>query len=111
MKKIEDEKPTTHMFPSGPDATTNNKKSYLNQISSLVVDMFVVDQKRNKDVELSVWLMKTQEQVQQPDVFGRFPCKFPVCPKSFALHGKLKKDHEAKHNPPVPVTSTEYTHP
>ena len=63
--------------------------------------MFVVD------VELSVRSMKTQEQVQQPDVYGRFPCTFPGCPKSFAHHGQLKKDHEAQHNPPVPVSSTD----
>ena len=108
MKKIDDENPTMHMFPSAPGTSTDDKKAYLHTISSLVVDQFVVDQKRNNDVEISVQSMQ-QGQDQQPDVYGRFPCRFPGCSKTFAHHGKLRKDHEAKHDPPVAITCS-YAH-
>lgn len=55
----------SHLNPMPPQII----KNLTSQIASLVVDMFVVDQKRNKDVELSIRSMKTQEQVQQPDVY------------------------------------------
>ena len=41
MKKMDDEKPIRNMFEG--TSTTDNKKSYLHHISSLVVDKFVVD--------------------------------------------------------------------
>ena len=53
MKKMDDEKPIRNMFEG--TSTTDNKKSYLHHISSLVVDKFVVDQKRNTDVEQSLY--------------------------------------------------------
>ena len=104
MKKMDDEKPIRNMFEG--TSTTDNKKSYLHHISSLVVDKFVVDQKRNTDVEQSLLSMQ-EDQDQQPDVYGRFPCRFPGCSKTFAHHGKLRKDHEAKHNPLAPVPGSD----
>ena len=57
-------------------------------------------------LEVSVQSIQ-QDQDQQPDVYGRFPCRFPGYPKTFAHHGKLHKDHEAKHNPSVAVTGSD----
>ena len=56
-------------------------------------------------MEQSVQRME-QEQEQGVNADGRYPCRFPGCPKTFAHHGKLRKDHEAKHNPPVIVNET-----
>ena len=82
MKKLDDDEPTMHKFPSAAHTRTDDKKVYLQKISSLVVDQFVVDHKRNTDMEVSVQSMQ-QDQDQQPDVYGRFPCRFPGCSKTF----------------------------
>ena len=55
-------------------------------------------------MEMSV--QSIQQDKDQPDVYGRSPCRFPGCSKTFAHRGKLRKDHEAKHNPPVAVTGS-----
>ena len=94
MKEMDDEKPIRNMFEG--TSTTDNKK----------VDKFVVDQKRNTNIEQSLRSMQ-EDQDLQPDPSGRFPCRFPGCSKTFAYHGKLQKDHEAKHNPLVPVPSSD----
>ena len=57
-------------------------------------------------MEQSVQRME-QEQEQGVDADGRYPSSlFPGCLKTFAHHRKLRKDHEAKHNPPVIVNET-----
>jgi hypothetical protein len=88
MKKLDVNEPTMHKFPSAAHTRTDDKKVYLQKISSLVVDQFVVDHKRNTDMEVSVQSMQ-QDQDQQPDVYVQFPCRFPGCSKTFAHHGKL----------------------
>ncbi|XP_028404057.1 uncharacterized protein LOC114526731 isoform X1 [Dendronephthya gigantea] len=97
MQKI-DEEPSKHKFSTTASASLQERKSYLNNISSLVIDEFVIDQRRNSDVEESV--NSIQEDLQT-DIHGRFPCRAPGCTKTFAHAGKLRTDHEAKHNPPV----------
>ena len=102
MKKIDDQEPTTSTCKLSSNATVEDKKIYLNKVSALVVDQFVVDQKRNLDVEKSVKKMQSD---LQTDVYGRYPCRYPGCSKTFANPGKLRKDHEEKHEPPVPDES------
>ena len=102
MKKIDDLEPTTSTCKLSSNATVEDKKIYLNKVSALVVDQFVVDQKRNLDVEKSVKKMQSD---LQTDVYGRYPCRYPGCSKTFANPGKLRKDHEEKHEPPVPDES------
>jgi len=33
----------------------------------------------------------------------RFKCRAPGCNKDFAHDGKVRRDHEAKHNPPAVI--------
>ena len=42
MNKVDDQEPTTCKL--SPSATVEDKKSYLNKVSALVVDQFVVDE-------------------------------------------------------------------
>ena len=102
MKKIDDLEPTTSTCKLSSNATVEDKKIYLNKVSALVVDQFVVDQKRNLDVEKSVKKMQSD---LQTDFYGRYPCRYLGCSKTFASPGKLRKDHEEKHEPPVPDES------
>ena len=109
MKKIDDLEPTTSTCKLSSNATVEDKKIYLNKVSALVVDQFVVDQKKNLDVEKSVKknldVEKSVKKMQsdlQTDIYGRYPCRYPGCSKTFANPGKLRKDHEEKHEPPVP---------
>lgn len=96
-----DASPSTNVFPFEDNATDSNKKSYLNKIASLVVDTFVVDKERNRSMEEAV--TTAQQQQEKPNANGRFPCRFAGCPKTFAHAGKLRRDHEAQHSPPVDV--------
>ena len=79
------------------EKSKSEKKNWLNNIATQVVDKFVDDQKRNKTIEQS---MLTVEKELKVDPNKRYPCRFPGCPKSFAYNGKTRRNHEAKHTPP-----------
>ena len=102
MTKMDDPEPTTPEFklPSGQDHDA--KKTYLGKVSASVVDQFVVDQKRNCDVQEAA---KKHQRDQQKNVYGRYPCRYPGCSKSFVNPGKRRDDHEAGHVPPVSIES------
>ena len=100
------EKPTKNVFPNQEDASTKQeKKHYLHKIATLVVDEFVIDQERNRKIMQSVQLLEHERQAkeQEIDAEGRYPCRSPGCTKTFAHDGKLRRDHEARHNPPVVI--------
>ncbi|KAJ7354909.1 Translation initiation factor [Desmophyllum pertusum] len=44
-----------------------------------------------------------KEQQAMTDQHGRYPCRSPGCSKTFAHDGKLRREHEAKHNPPIVI--------
>ena len=98
MTKMDDPEPTTSACILPTDPTIEDKQIYLNKVSALVVNQFIVDQKRNADVQKAA---KRIQRDHQTDVYGRYPCRYRGCSKSFANPGKLRKDHEAKHDPPV----------
>lgn len=100
MNNIDDLKPTENVFADGPRVTIQAKKKYLHNISTLVIDSYVIDKDRNKNMEKTVQSIQ-QEEAVNPD--GRYPCRFPGCTKSFAQNKKLRKDHESSHNPPLVV--------
>lgn len=79
-----------------------NRRHYNHKIASLVVDNFVIDRKRNKDMQQSVQSMQ-QQQEELTDFDGRYMCRFPGCSKTFSTMEKLRKDHESKHNPHVAI--------
>ena len=100
------EKPTKNVFPNQEDASTKQeKKHYLRKIATLVVDEFVIDQERNRKIMQSVQLLEHEQQAkeQEIDAEGRYPCRSSGCTKTFAHDGKLRRDHEARHNPPVVI--------
>ena len=97
-----DEEPPVNKFPVGSDATNGERRNYLNSIASEVVDSFVIDQTRNRNMEDVVKKMQLKEK-EIPNVDGRFKCRSQGCLKTFAHPGKLRRDHEATHNPPPEV--------
>ncbi|CAB3993979.1 Hypothetical predicted protein [Paramuricea clavata] len=46
----------------------------------------------------------TQQELNQE---GRFPCRFPGCPKSFKYNGKNRKKPELSPDPPVNVATSD----
>ena len=109
MSSLDDEKPTKNAPPDSTDATDVAKKSYLRRIASLVVDTYVIDQQRNLDIQQSVQIVEHEQGARQQEITvdregrRRFKCRAPGCHKDFAHDGKLRRDHEAKHNPPVAI--------
>lgn len=100
------EKPNKNVFLNQEDASTKQeKKHYLHKMATLVVDEFVIDQERNRKIMQSVQLLEHERQAkeQEIDAEGRYPCRSPGCTKTFAHDGKLRRDHEARHNPPVVI--------
>ena len=98
MTKMNDPEPTISACILPTDPTIEDKEIYLNKVSALVVNQFIVQQKRNADVQKAA---KKIQREHQTDVYGRYPCRYRGCSKSFANPGKLKKDHEIKHDPPI----------
>lgn len=96
MKSIDD-KPTANTF-SGGDSDERGKRDYLRNIASTIVDTHVIDKNRNNYMVDSVRNIEQEQEV--PNEQGRFVCRFPGCTKSFAHAGKVRKDHEAMHDPP-----------
>ena len=87
------------------NATKQVKKACLRKIASTVVDDYVVDQERNENIMRSVQVIEHEQHAreQQVNAQGRYPCRSPGCSKTFAHDGKLRRDHELKHNPPVVI--------
>lgn len=104
IDSLDDETPTKNVLDES-FATKEEKAVYLRKISSIVVDDFVIDQKRNEDILKSVQVMQNAQQSKKREVNseGRYPCRAQGCPKTFAHDGKLRSEHEASHNPPVVV--------
>lgn len=104
LGSLDDERPKQNVPPPA-DATREAKKGYLRRLAAGVVNTFVIDQLRNQAVRESVLVMQRQQEVRQEDVTpeGRYKCRAPCCDKTFAHDGKLRRDHEAQHNPPVIV--------
>ena len=97
MKKLGDN-PTCELG-HGINATRLEKAAHLRKIAVAVVDGYIIDEKRNKDILQHVQTMEDNQRTNVVDVAGRYPCRANGCPKTFAHDGKLRTDHEASHNP------------
>ncbi|KAL9977726.1 hypothetical protein ACROYT_G015164 [Oculina patagonica] len=62
---------------------------------------------RNEHVMQSLEVLDHEEQAkeQQVNTEGKYPCRSPGCSKTFAHDGKLRREYEAKHNPPAMIDS------
>ena len=87
------------------NVTKQAKKACLRKIASIVVDDYVVDQERNENIMCSGQVIQYERHARehQVNVQGRYPCRSLGCSKTFAHDGKLRRDHELKHNPPVVI--------
>ena len=77
---------------------------YLKKVASIVVDEYVVDKNRNEDILRHVQQMEKSKTNAQRNSDGRYRCRARGCGKTFAHDGKLRRMHEANHNPPVDVS-------
>lgn len=108
MTKL-DESPTKNVIPNGLESNSpkSEKKTYLRKVASLVVDTFIVDQKRNQEIEQSCQCLDEEQQKNAVNADGRYPCRHPGCQKTFAHDGKKRRDHEQQHNPPVAINQVD----
>ncbi|XP_048585321.1 uncharacterized protein LOC116620823 [Nematostella vectensis] len=70
-----DEQPTQNVLEGGTDAT--KQEDYFRKLAALVVHTLSLT---------------------------RYPCRFLGCSKSFAHDGKIRREHEASHNPPLVIS-------
>ena len=99
MNSLDAKNPTQNVLVT-ENATKQAKKACLRKIASIVVDDYVVDRERNENIMRSVQVIEPEQHAreQQVNAQGRYPCRSPGCSKTFAHDGKLRRDHELKHN-------------
>lgn len=104
MNSLDAKNPTQNVLVAD-NATKQAKKACLRKVASIVVDDYVVDQERNENIMRSAQVIEHEQHAreQQVNAQGRYPCRSPGCNKTFAHDGKLRRDHELKHNPPVVI--------
>ena len=104
MNSMDAKNPTQNVLVT-ENATKQAKKACLRKIASIVVDDYVVDRERNEKIMRSVQVIEHEQHAreQQVNAQGRYPCRSPCCSKTFSHDGKLRRDHELKHNPPVVI--------
>lgn len=97
--------PTKNLPPNPDGATSDAKKAYLRRIATLVVESYIIDHHRNEKMRQSVAIIQYEAAARQQELTadGRFRCRAPGCRRSFAHDGKLRRDHEAGHRPPVVI--------
>ncbi len=76
---------TTLHFPKDTPKSISNKRKYINQIATLIVDKFVIDKDINTAIINQVLDERDKEELLQNQVTvdGRFPCGYPGCSKTF----------------------------
>lgn len=99
MNSLDAKNPTQNVLVA-ENATKQAKKACLRKIASIVVD-----QERNENIMRSAQVIEHEQHAreQQVNAQERYPCRSPGCNKTFAHDGKLRRDHELKHNPPVVI--------
>ena len=90
MSNIDDKQPTEKMSLPCLDDDVKSKRDYLYGLASLIVNTFVIDGERNREMEQST-LDLEKDYDEQPDITGRYHCRFPGCPKTFKHQGKLRR--------------------
>ena len=101
LKSLNDDKPSKNVLENISKSTKEEKAMYLKQIASHVVDKYVVDKSRNQQIFEHAQRIEKSEPNAQANADGRYPCRAPGCNKTH--DGKLRKDHETMHNPPVDI--------
>ena len=101
MNSLDAKNPSQNVLVT-ENATKQAKKACLREIASIVVDDYVVDRERNENIMRSVQVIEHElyAREKQVNAQGRYPCRSPGCSKTFSHDGKLRRDHELKHNPP-----------
>ena len=97
------DRPTKNLLPNPKNATTEAKHAYLRRVATLVIDDYVIDQPRNEKMRQSAGIIQYESTARQQELTpdGRFRCRAPGCTRTFAHDGKVRRDHEAGHRPPV----------
>ena len=70
-----------------------------------MIDKYVIDKSTNQQILEHVQQIEKSKANAQTNTDGRYPSSAHGYNKTFAHDGKLCKDHEARHNPPVDVES------
>jgi hypothetical protein len=98
-------------IPADIGNQSNMKKlQFLHKAAAKIVDQLVVNEKMmDSSIQTMISVQERQDLINQQELNqeGRFPCRFPGCPKSFKYNGKNRKKHELSHDPPVNVATSD----
>jgi hypothetical protein len=81
--------------------TTKKKKEILRNLSTTIVDQYILDQEKHNALVTACKEMDVQQSESRTHVNkdGRYMCRFQGCSVSFAKDGQCRQTHELKHNP------------
>ncbi len=103
LNSLADENPSEYVLHNGENSTKQEKAMYLKKVAAIVVE-YVVDKNRNEYILRHVQQMEKSKTNAQRNSDGRYRGRARGCGKTFAHDGKLRRMHEASHNPPVDVS-------
>ena len=94
---------TAEKSPSIDNWTIKEKATYIHQLSSKIVNKYILDEEKHKKIAAAVESLedKQLQRLKDKTADGRFKCRFPGCKKTFSNDGKWRMIHERAHDPPV----------
>ena len=97
------ETPKASDLSNPPSLTKEKKKEILRNLSTTIVDRYILDQEKHNALVTACKEMDIQQNKARThvDKDGHYMCRFQGCSVSFAKDGECRRTHESKHNPPV----------
>ena len=94
LSAINDKPEESKLPKSLKHASLATQKEFLKDLSSKIVDKFILHEDK-----VNVLIKKLEKETTSSETAsnGRFPCRYPECPKLFVHNGKRRIDHETTH--------------
>lgn len=85
--------------------THGQKKEFLRKLAVKICDTYVLDHQKHERFITACHQVDVKESTPRSDMTadGRYRCRYPGCNSTFSSDGQCRRNHEAKHIPPVNV--------
>jgi hypothetical protein len=94
ISTINDEPDESKLPKSLKHASLVTQKEFLKDLSSKIVDKFILHEDK---VNFLIKKLEKETTSSETASDGRFPCRYPGCPKLFVHNGKRRIDHKKTH--------------
>lgn len=96
---------TAEKSPLIDNWTKKEKATYIHQLSSKIVDKYILDEEKHKKIAAAVESLEDKQlkRLKDKTADGRYKCRFLGCEKTFSNDGKWRMMHERARDPPVRI--------